>query len=51
MFVCKTQNNCRLVFFVAVADIAAQIRHVNSLEAITDLHVCGSVLAPEILGT
>ena len=38
-------------FFVAVADIAAQIRHVNSLEAITDLHVCGSVLAPEILGT
>ena len=45
------KNKMASRFFVAVADIAAQIRHVNSLEAITDLHVCGSVLAPEILGT
>ena len=40
MFVCETQNNFRLVFFfVAVVEIAAQIKLVSSLEAITELRV------------
>ena len=37
--VCKTQNNVSLVLFDAVAEIAAQIKRVSSLEAITELCV------------
>jgi len=33
------QNNFRLVFFFAVIEIEAQIKHMSSLEAITELPV------------